>query len=250
MLYSKNQELYLGKKYHKLKTCKLHLFWMVWNAEVLKLNLETVGSYLMFNIALILVLTMMMLEYFVLTVEVGVLTISLSTYTNRATSSLAVCNDSDVRLVQVDEDHAENEGRVEFCSSSRWGVVCRDGWDNNDAQVVCRQLGYNVEGTCKLFNFDTCWHYDTMYPADGYALATDGKLGRNPPPLLLNQVNCIGTENTIAECPKSSRQCRLSGAGVICPVRNGNSINIAADSLFMLLLFLVTTQKQTALTEK
>ena len=55
------------------------------------------------------------------------------------------CDDSAVRLFQLDGD-AENEGRVEFCSSGRWGLVCSDNWDTNDAKVVCRQLGYNVEG--------------------------------------------------------------------------------------------------------
>lgn len=64
---------------------------------------------------------------------------------------ISVCNDSDVKLVQFGEYQSENEGRAEFCESGRWGLVCYqtlsgDFWNNNDATVFCRQLGYDVEG--------------------------------------------------------------------------------------------------------
>ena len=41
---------------------------------------------------------------------------------------------------------SENEGQIQFCVDCQWGVVCEDSWDINDAIVVCRDLGYNVEG--------------------------------------------------------------------------------------------------------
>lgn len=34
-------------------------------------------------------------------------------------------------------------GRVEICIDDHYGTVCDDGWGNDDARVVCRQLGYD-----------------------------------------------------------------------------------------------------------
>ena len=40
----------------------------------------------------------------------------------------------------------ELEGRVEICYNRIWGMVCSNGWDEVDATVVCKQLGFGQPG--------------------------------------------------------------------------------------------------------
>ena len=58
----------------------------------------------------------------------------------------AQCTDGQIRLVGGSGPH---EGRVEICLDHQWGAVCDDHWDDDDARVVCRQLGYVPESKLK-----------------------------------------------------------------------------------------------------
>ena len=49
------------------------------------------------------------------------------------------CTHGSIRLTGVKRTFS---GRVEICMYGIWGAVCDDGWDQADANVVCRQLGF------------------------------------------------------------------------------------------------------------
>ncbi|XP_053801860.1 antigen WC1.1-like [Vidua chalybeata] len=87
-------------------------------------------------------------------------------------------------------------GRVEVYSGGSWSSVCQEGWDLQDAAVVCRQLG--------------C----------GRALdaPSSARSGAVPGPLWPYIPDCSGSEESLWECGRTERrQCgRGGGAGAVC----------------------------------
>ena len=56
-----------------------------------------------------------------------------------------LCSHGDIRLVG-----GIHYGRVELCFGNFWSTICSDDeWDDIDAQVICKQLGYSIFGMSK-----------------------------------------------------------------------------------------------------
>ena len=71
-----------------------------------------------------------------------------------------------------------NYGRVEVYHNGQWGTVCDDFWDINDADVVCRQLGFPSASSAPC--------------CAGY--------GRGSGTIWMDDVQCSGAEASLFHC--------------------------------------------------
>ena len=96
-----------------------------------------------------------------------------------------------------------SEGRVEVFYGGAWGTVCDDVWDLNDANVVCRYLGFSGA---------------TGAPGSAF-------YGQGSGDIVLDEVQCLGTETNIAFCTHGGynvNDCHHGeDAGVVCSGQQG-----------------------------
>ena len=93
---------------------------------------------------------------------------------------------------------------MEVYYNGEWGTVCDNGWDLNDAQVVCRELdlGRAINASSRAF------------------------YGQGSGRIWLDNVNCVGTELAIEDCSHSGwgvENCNYGqDASVQCSASNGS----------------------------
>ena len=105
-------------------------------------------------------------------------------------------------------------GRVEVFYNGTWGTICDDLWGLQDAEVVCRQLGY-----------------------DGALSAPRAALfGRGTGPIWLDNVGCFGNEKSVSQCRHQGWGVENCGhskdAGVVCRPKGRVTIRVLFITIF------------------
>ncbi|KAL3854704.1 hypothetical protein ACJMK2_013962 [Sinanodonta woodiana] len=108
-----------------------------------------------------------------------------------------ICLDAVPRIdVRLANGPDANSGRVEVNMNGTWGTVCDDLFTEIDAAVVCRQLGL---------------------PSSGAVAFGNAHFGQGSGPVLIEDVDCQGTESKLSECFYIPSNCHHSeDVGVQC----------------------------------
>eukprot|EP00731_Ephydatia_muelleri_P031793 Em0023g300a len=110
------------------------------------------------------------------------------------TTAAGNCSDGSLRL---QGGTSALNGRVELCLNNAWGTICDQGFDTDDATVICQQLGFaNTNATA-------------------FRMAA---FGSGSGPIFLDNLGCRGSETSILSCPHYLQQTcdHLRDVGISC----------------------------------
>ncbi|XP_038071403.1 uncharacterized protein LOC119740235 isoform X2 [Patiria miniata] len=87
--------------------------------------------------------------------------------------------------IRLSNGTSPSEGLLEVFYNNEWGTVCDEGWDFEDSEVVCRQLGYNRTKFAISVELSHYVGFDSFRS------------------VMFTNVDCEGTEESLFDCPKS-----------------------------------------------
>ena len=71
-----------------------------------------------------------------------------------------------------------SNGRLEICYGGEWGTICDDNFGIDEANIACNQLGF----------------------MGAWSAYTGGTYGEGCGPIFLDDLSCVGDENTLDAC--------------------------------------------------
>uniref|UniRef100_S4R863 SRCR domain-containing protein n=1 Tax=Petromyzon marinus TaxID=7757 RepID=S4R863_PETMA len=88
-------------------------------------------------------------------------------------------DDVRVPVVRLVGGRRSNEGRVEVLHDGQWGTICNDNWNVQNANVVCKMLGYKSASA---------------------SATIVSPYGQGSGPIWMDEVECSSTETDIRKC--------------------------------------------------
>ena len=128
-------------------------------------------------------------------------------------------------VIQLNGSNIAGSGRIEVCSNGQWGTICDAFWDNRDARVVCRQLGFSPHGISNCMQQPWTLYNCSIILLFIGAIALHSLFTESLLPIAINDINCTGSEEQISACLQNAIDLHTCyyrrDASVICQPHEG-----------------------------
>ncbi|XP_030832032.1 deleted in malignant brain tumors 1 protein [Strongylocentrotus purpuratus] len=135
-------------------------------------------------------------------------------YCSHYQDASVICQNHDVGNIRLVDGGNAQEGRVEIWidDGRGWMTFCDEGWDDNEGEVVCRQMGY--EGLVQVTH--------------------NSSYGGGTGDVFASNVGCTGLEDALLSCSYDEHSiCTHSDdAGVICAPPDGEVRLVDGDDAY------------------